>query len=254
MSSAISLLIEPQDHLKSWNIVKKKWGEANEQIIDDIIRVRYPKGSSSPGIKDAPLGGMGFHACPGTIFPAEDVTLSYEVRFADNFQPVKGGKLPGLYISKKGDHEFKGASGGRRVKVNGSVRVMWRKDFAAEAYVYTPSGVTQDHAYTSQSDMVSNGEYGDSLGRKTLKLAPNTWNSVSVRVRMNTPGKADGIVAVTINGKTYSNNNVTWRKSQDVQVSALFFSTFFGGKEDYKTPVDTSAEFRNFHLIDAAMS
>lgn len=251
----LSLTVNRKDNLKSWKIVAGDWGKQNREIKDDenIIRVRYPKGSSSPGIQDAPLGGTGFYAQPD-IFPADDVTLTYEVRFAENFQPNKGGKLPGLYISPEKDTKFQGASGGRRVKVNASCRVMWRQNFAAEAYVYTPSGVRQDPAFATQSDVVLNSDFGDSLGRRTLKLSRNAWNRISVRVVMNTPGKADGIIEVTINDQTYSFRKVVWRKSNDVKITALFFSTFFGGKSDYATPVSTFAQFRNFRLTNDSTS
>lgn len=233
--------------LKTWNI--KKWGHGKQNISttdEGYLRVKYPRGSSSPGIKNAPVGGAGFYSSPSGFFPSNDVTLSYQVRFASNFDARLGGKMPGLFVSESDD--FSGASGGRKHKKNASCRIMWRSNFKAEAYLYLPSSVKQSPAFREEPNSSYRDDYGDSLWTGILRFDPHNWNDVSIRVVVNTLGKADGLLSVTINGQQCIIDNLIWRKSDSVKVSAIFFSTFFGGKESYATKVDTSAEFRNFHV------
>jgi len=88
------------------------------------LRVLYPQGSFG-----ADKGGAGWR------FPFarhEAAELRYTVRFDEQFDFVKGGKLPGLCGGPKT------ITGGDMV--NGeegfSARVMWRKDGRGQAYVY----------------------------------------------------------------------------------------------------------------------
>ena len=81
-----------------WNITRTIFGIDNYKIIDDsVIKVYYPSGSSTPS--KTPVGGVGFYLTPNEISNATDVTLSYSVKFGKTFQPVLGGKLPGLFIN-----------------------------------------------------------------------------------------------------------------------------------------------------------
>ena len=68
------------------------------------MQIFYPSGSINPG--NSPQGGTEFYAHPLDLRAANNVTLEYSVYFPEDFDFVKGGKLPGLY----GGH--KGCSGG----------------------------------------------------------------------------------------------------------------------------------------------
>jgi len=116
--------------LSNLNITKVAFGISNMNITNDTITVFYPKGSYSPskGI----VGGVGFYASVGLH---ERLTFNYSVYFDDTFDPNLGGKLPGLFISNGSTH---GASGGKHDLYTASCRIAWRKNFEAEAYVYTP--------------------------------------------------------------------------------------------------------------------
>ena len=95
--------------LSIWNITNIFFGQENYQVLTNttdttgttgttgILQVYYPKGSSSPS--KLPVGGFGFFSTPNEIHNARDVTLEYSVMFDKSFNPVLGGKLPGLYIS-----------------------------------------------------------------------------------------------------------------------------------------------------------
>jgi hypothetical protein len=88
------------------------------------FRVDYTPGQIGPE-----KGGVGWRFPIGKTAVAQ---LTYTVRFAADFDWVKGGKLPGLSGGPAN------VSGGRPADgTNGfSARLMWRKDGRGEAYVY----------------------------------------------------------------------------------------------------------------------
>jgi hypothetical protein len=237
-----------------WNIQKIGFGKDNKnhQILEDgSLKVFYPKGSYSPS--KFPQGGIGFYSSPEDIFPAEDVMLTYQVKFDDTFNPVLGGKLPGLFLSEGVGKEYmKDASDGSTSNSTASIRIVWRKDFAGEAYVYAPN--EQDEEYQNIPNLIKNDAYGDSLWRGLLQFQPNEWNYVCIRIKLNsfdddgTPNK-NGIIEVKINDARYKFTKFVWRTNPDTRLTAIMFSTFFGGSSSkYATPVDTWTYFNNMRI------
>ena len=255
----MDLPVEPladlgQAHPESWNIVKVGFGRdnANHRIakVDGApcMAVFYPANSLTPtSVPKHPLGGLGFYAAPPAIFPANDVEFKYSVLFDAGFNPQKGGKLPGLYISPPGAANFSGGSGGDKTATTASCRIMWRQDLAAEAYVYRPAD--QGPAYEALPSSVYNATYGDSLWRGILKFSKNAWNQVAIRVRMNAVGQADGFVSVSINGVKCEFDKMIWRTDPSVCVSSVLVDTFYGGSSaDYACPCDTYTYFKDFKV------
>jgi hypothetical protein len=224
---------------EQWNIRSSgAWGEENLEVISDptrqfqqVLRVYYPEGSASPTVsreKDRPLGGAGFYATLN-IAPADALKLSYYVRFSDNFEFVKGGKLPGLFGGKE-------TSGGNIPDgTNGfSTRLMWRRDGEGEVYAYLP---------TSKN-------YGTSIGRGSWQFIPGLWHHIEQEVILNTPDQKDGIIRVWVDGKlVIDQDNLTFRTTEDLKIEGIFFSTFFGGgSTSWATPKDVYADFANFSV------
>ncbi len=229
------------DWQKAWNFKsEKQWGLENSEVIkdadgrfDQVLRVNYPAGSASPTVSrknDAPLGGTQFYADLG--LPAKDsLRLSYYVRFSDDFDFVKGGKLPGLY---GGD----GASGGKTPDgTNGfSTRFMWRRNGDGELYAYLPT-----------SD-----EYGTSIGRGNWQFIPGTWHHIEQEVVLNEPGQANGRVKVWLDGNmVLDEQGLTFRTVEDLKIDGIFFSTFFGGGDpSWATPKDVYVDFADFSVSE----
>jgi hypothetical protein len=195
-----------------------------------MIRVAYPAGSASrrAGAED---GGMQAYLRLGD--PVDELTLSYSVRFPPGFDFVRGGKLPGLF---GGD-----VTGGQRIPdgTDGfSTRYMWRAGGAGEVYAYLP---------TSQV-------HGTSLGRGCWRFEPGRWTTISQHVRLNTPGAADGEVAVWQDGRrVLTATGLLFRTTAALRIDGLFFSTFFGGgDESWASPVDQYADFADLTLSAAA--
>jgi|SRR3989338_9370435 len=100
---------------KRASIVKKK-GEK-------VLEITIPKGTASDG------GAFWRLNFPKDL---EDVTFEYDIMFGDNFDFVRGGKLPGL-----GGGTSKGSGGTPKEYQNGfSARLMWREiDFDKELLI-----------------------------------------------------------------------------------------------------------------------
>ncbi len=92
-----------------------------------VLQVTYPQDSYSHD-----TGGTQFYnlwnTSDGSVF--QSMMLSYDIAFADNFDWIKGGKLPGI----RGGPDAKGCSGGSQPTGDDcfSVRLMWRPNGAAE--------------------------------------------------------------------------------------------------------------------------
>ena len=194
-----------------------------------FLRVSYPKGSSSPrgsraaGVKE---GGGQFY---GTLDsgPVDALFLRYYVRFQDDFDFVKGGKLPGFYGGTQ-------VSGGRIPDgTNGfSTRFMWRTAGQGEVYAYLPS-----------SD-----KFGTSLGRGDFSFTPGKWHCLEQQVVLNTPGAANGAVRAWLDGKpAYQNEQMLYRTVASLRIEGVLFSTFFGGGDSSWAPdKDLHADFAHF--------
>jgi hypothetical protein len=147
----------------------------------------------------------------------EEVILSYVVRFSPDFDWRRGGKLPGL-----GGGPGKTTGGRRADGLNGfSVRPMWRADGRMEAYAYH-AGQTKD--------------YGDSLSLpKDFRLPRDQDIRIRLRVRMNHPERADGLLElkVTFGDTTVEvvSHKMVWRKTPAIQADKFLFETFHGGSD-----------------------
>lgn len=220
-----------------WDLRQKgAWGEENFEVRSapngsDVLRVHYPKGSATPSVsrkEGVPIGGGQFYA-DLSLPPQDSLRLGYSVRFSDNFDFVKGGKLPGLFGGQ-------GASGGNIPDgTDGfSTRLMWRREGEGEVYAYLPT---------------SKG-YGTSIGRGAWTFEPGQWHHVEQEVVLNEPGQSDGQVRVWHDGNlVLEQRDLTFRTTDELKLDGVFFSTFFGGGDrSWATPKDVYADFANFSV------
>jgi hypothetical protein len=220
--------------MEHWQVRRKgSWGLVNAQVLPDptgrferVLRVTYPQNSASPTAAKQDgcrLGGVQFEAGLG-MSPTHALHLRYYVRFGENFDFVKGGKLPGLFggSMRAGGQIPDGTNGF-------STRFMWRRQGQGEVYAYLPTSV----------------QHGTSLGRGSWRFVPGTWHLVEQEVRLNTPGQKDGIVRVWIDGQgVLENTTLVFRSVDSVRIEGILFSTFFGGNDgSWATPKTTHADF-----------
>lgn len=224
---------------------------SNEKAMssqDGGIRFAYKKGVAGG------KGGGSFKANPNKSLPAEGCVLSYDVFFPPGFQWVKGGKLPGVCIGTKPDEC---ANGKEWTATAGSVRVNFKDDGAAAAYVYLALPGGSDGAYAAQG---SNYKDAADIGKRSgednapghhiwlkksggLRFKSGEFNSVRLHVTLNTPGLKNGSLSLTVNGETRSLTDVVFRTSASVRINAVNFVSFFGGK--VPSPVDTFSVIKN---------
>ena len=202
-----------------------------------VLRVSYPADSASQlsaATADTPHGGaQAYLAWSGG--PTDEAYLRYFVRFPADFDFVKGGKLPGLYGGT--------VTSGRKIPdgTDGfSTRFMWRAHGAAEVYAYLPSSVG----------------HGTSLGRGSWVWPTGVWVEVQEHVRLNTPGRSDGVIQVRLNGvPVLDESDLVFRTVAELRIEGLFFSTFFGGGDaSWATPRDQYAEFAGFTVASSCVS
>lgn len=215
--------------------VRHIWGHANVEgrpqergKEERVVRVAFPQGSIDPGNAVAPRGGAGLmlYQSPG----AERGCLTYRVRFPQDFQFAKGGKLPGLF----GGEAPRGCAP-EELSRGFSARLMWREGGKGELYLYVPG---------------RSSHCGESIGRGAWAFAPGAWTSVAEEVVVNTSGAADGAVRVWVDGQmVIEQEHIVLRESAEVKVEGLLFSTFFGGHDtSWASPVSQYAEFADFTL------
>jgi hypothetical protein len=193
------------------------------------------------------VGGANFYA--RLPIPCDSLHLRYDVRFADDFAFVKGGKLPGL---------FGGKVTGRLQSPDGtngfSTRYMWRAEGAGELYAYLPR-LRTNSAGQVYVDLPRSPTPGRSIGQGSWTFSPKQWYRLEQRVVLNTPGRLDGRIQVWVyreDGKLLSHFNeekLLFRTVQHLKIEGIFFSTFFGGHDPtWATPRTTYADFARFAL------
>ncbi len=202
-----------------------------EDVGGPALRVAFPAGSVSPSATrehGSPEGGMQVFL-PFTSSARESAHLRFWVRFPEDFEFARGGKLPGLYggTEVSGGEEPDGTDGF-------STRLMWRGEGDAEVYLYAP------------------GESGTSLGRGEWTWRRGVWQCVEQRVELNRPAEDDGSVTVWVDGReAFTEAGMRYRTVEDLRIDGVFFSTFYGGADPSWAPTeDQHADFAAFAVSD----
>lgn len=155
-----------------------------------------------------------------------EATLTYDVKFCDEFRFVKGGKLHGL-----GPENL--AAGGLSVAPDAwSARVVFREDGGIGTYVY-------------HQDL--RGQYGEETTSGTFRFSRGRYYSVSLQVRLNDPPEAaNGYARVFVDGAEVARHeNVRFRATDGTRtlISSALFNTFHGGSTEDYAPRDDDGSF-----------
>lgn len=158
-----------------------------------------------------------------------EATLSFDVRFGEDFQWVKGGKLHGL------GPEVPVTGGNDRSPEKWSARVM-----------FGGKGETKSYLYEQSPDK----KYGVGGVSKVPVFKKGVWHKVVMRVKVNTPGKADGKFSISVDGKEVNKEtSVKFRGSdgRETLISSMLFSTFHGGNAPSCAPRDKDGKYATVH-------
>lgn len=161
-----------------------------------------------------------------------EASLSYDVKFEEDFQFVKGGKIHGLGPSNP-------IAAGDPMKPSGwSSRIMFFDQGKVASYLY--------HQRKTE-------KYGDTHIDENFKFQNGKFYAVTLYTKINSSAEAnDGEAWIYIDGKRIvgQSNVQFWKAEQELsKISNFMFSTFFGGHEPAWAPKDVNGEYKNVHAI-----
>lgn len=222
------------------------------------FEVTYPKGQ-----RGGSSSNSNFTIAPAALFPTNEIRISFKLWFDDSFpwtptasMPRIGGKLGGFEVGKGA------ASGGEYSATAASFRITFSNEGGLLAYVYPqlrrsfsdPDGSNIPWSLLDQTpgmqkiSKVNKGLHvfvpeGGKRGDFDLKMRKGAWNDISMYVKLNTPGKYDGILEVAVNGVRERTEEARLRYT-DIPVTGFLMHTFFGGSQ--RPPTDTKAWYADF--------
>jgi hypothetical protein len=222
-------------------------GASNVALVSDAdhgnaLKITYPaKSGSIACVAESTCvteGGLVFRAPLPDGNRIDSVLLSYWVKFDQDFEWVKGGKLPGLCGGEC-------PTGGRDVERDRfSIRYMWRG--GGEAMVYS---------YLTQPPNPGTG-LNMGVGKWSWQ-SDGKWHHVQEELVLNTSTNDDGIIRVwydrpTSDPPTFEQKNLMYYDRTaypDRGIDKLLFSTFHGGSDASWSPDrDVYAYFADFQL------
>jgi hypothetical protein len=173
-----------------------------------VAYVGYARGSERV-VVHFPLEGRALHA-----------TLSFDVKFDNDFQWVLGGKLHGLGPKLP-------ITGGEQREPDGwSARIMFKKDGRCSTYLY---------------DQDPTKKWGIGNTTKNPVFTAGQWSHVTLQVSLNDSGESNGWSRILIdNQEVVKTENVEFRDTDtdETLIQQFLFSTFHGGNQPEWSPVD----------------
>jgi hypothetical protein len=214
------------------------------------IKILFKKGTF--GADHALLMSRYFKALRIQQFQYEDLYLRYYIRFNDDMVAKTGGKLPGLASAGKVNAE------GCVTLTGGdawSARFMWggasaTDTFHLQAYPYVLNKAELSQPFRTPAQVECGGfvpiKTKPDLSAPWYEFKRGTWYAIEERVKLNEPGKKDGLLQVWINNDLVLNRtDVLYRTvdNPDTKIGRLAFECFLGGSNsDWAAPQDESMD------------
>ncbi|MBC8373971.1 MAG: hypothetical protein H8E53_10285 [Planctomycetes bacterium] len=170
----------------------------------------------------------------------EEIYFRYYLRFADDWDPQGGGKLPGI----SGTYNRAGWGGRPSNGRNGwSARGLFKKQTDGK----TPVGY-----YCYHADMP--GRYGSGWTWEEQKrgyLQNNRWYCIEQYAKMNQPGTNDGILRAWVDGRlAFEKTDIRMREVDTLKIEAVWLNVYLGGtwsaKSDHHLYIDNVAISNNY--------
>ena len=157
----------------------------------------------------------------------KSLKLSYDIMFDKDFDFVKWWKLPWLCW-------WTCSRWWMGVEQWFSVRFSWKQDWYLDALSNLP-WLDKFWVYT---------------WKEIFKFTPWENYNISQEIVLNDVWKSNGTLKVYVNSELmYEKSDIIYRKSYDVNIDWLLFSTFFWWNDDsWATPKDTFIIFKNFKI------
>lgn len=148
------------------------------------------------------------------------IVAAFDIFFQPGFEWSCRGKVGGLFVGTGA------ASGGRYSTDGASHRLMWEGNGDAFSYVYVPL-----NSYDRQPPALRRvRSYGQGVFEDDFRGALKTgvWHHVELGVRLNSVGRSDGALLLSVDGKTRVLEGVMWRY-QDLDIQGFHINVFHGG-------------------------
>lgn len=187
---------------------------------DRCLKVKYPVNTH-----DSKANGAQWKTNLDGVY--NELYMSYYVKFGENFGLDKIGKLPGFgggveYNDPNSDTEWSG-------------RLMWREGGRLQFYLKQPLSSLKQFDWP-----------------RTFESERNQWYHIELHYRMNTPGINDGLMEAWLDGKFISRyTDITFRDNNNVGITEMLFSTFFGGNDAHEPTQDNYAYFDDFKVSES---
>jgi len=204
--------------------------------VDTLLKMRQVEISEDQGIKGSrciKVNYLGYDRGSERVvkrlplsYPLEEATLNFAVKFEEDFQFVRGGKLHGLGPEKP-------VTGGDEMHPEGwSTRVMFKGFGKIISYIYHQN---------------KPGKWGDGSGTVVPVFTPGEYNYVSLYTRVNSPASSsNGIFEIWVDGKLIIKHDSLQLRTIESKASLInnfLFSTFHGGNNPSYAPKDSSGNY-----------
>ena len=207
-----------EQKLRTFSPVESAPGLKFEPLLGKALQAKVPKGRGM---------GLNLHYkfAEQLGYEPEEIYFRYYLRFADDWNPVQGGKLPGI----AGTYGRAGWGGRTANGENGwAMRGYYSRmpDKSNPMHGLTPIGT-----YAAYADMPGKWALPWLWTRNGIgSLERNRWYCIEQHVKMNTPGKHDGIVRGWIDGKpAYENHEVMFRTVDALKIDRVWMNVYHGG-------------------------
>ncbi len=170
----------------------------------------------------------------------DEIYFRYYLRFADDWDPQGGGKLPGI----SGTYNRAGWGGRPSNGRDGwSARGLFKKQSDGK----TPIGY-----YCYHADM--KGRYGSGWiweQEERGYLTNNRWYCIEQYAKMNTPGANDGILRAWVDGRpAFEKTDIRMRDVDALKIEAVWLNVYLGGtwsaQSDHHLYIDNVVIARNY--------
>ena len=155
----------------------------------------------------------------------EELYARYYIRFSENWQINKGAKFPG----PAGTYG-KGGWGGRRANGENG----WSARMGIAAPTLLENGL-QLYSYTYHADMRKrSGDKYYWLKKSRGSIQLDRWYCIETYVKMNTPGKHDGILRAWVDGElAMQNKNLRFRNIPELKVEQFWMNFYYNKRAPY---------------------
>ncbi len=241
--------------LAGMNIERKEMPAVVTYQGKTALHVQYKAGGRGPKGSNTNIEFI-----PRGIFPAEQARVRFSIWFADNFPWDKApghkvaGKLGGFRIGTGS------ASGANYSKTGATYRVVFDDGGVANGYLYPQIAKDSRGNRNIGWDLADQGEglkkvsgisSGIHVWGNEFKLYRGRWNNFEMFIKLNTPGKKDGIMELTVNGVSRRITDVRYR-NDNAKINSFHLQPFFGGSTvEFAPKSNTSAWFADYVFTSA---